>query len=126
MIYPYSGDLSHAQIFKNIANYHTPLSLIQGGAGKGELPLRYSLLESMNPEVVISAIKKSEEGESIIIRLFNPCVTEKELKIRFNDRYSKITDCGMAEDRDELLEENSNNLNYRMKPKKIVTLRLIN
>lgn len=53
----------------------------------------FSLFEEKNRDTVLSTVKKSEKGEGIIIRFFNPSNDEKTVLIKSNYllKYAKIT-----------------------------------
>ncbi len=126
MIYPYAGDWKNSALLKVSDDYIAPFHMVQSGIGKGNLPHKYSLINSINPVIQISAVKKAEKGNGLIIRLYNPSENEEDLHLKFNTHYKKIIDCGIAEDREELIEENTAEFKYKIKPKKILTFKLVN
>ena len=71
-LYPHSGNYVEAEVWNAAYDAKVPLKAIQGVAMKGELPSTASFV-SVSPEkkVMISAVKQSEDGKGITIRLYN-------------------------------------------------------
>jgi hypothetical protein len=82
------------------------------GRGKGDLPLENSLFEIDNKNIHITAVKRADDGNGIIVRMFNP--TEKTQKISLKGQKCKMDETVIG-DFDGIIET-----------KKIVTLRLKN
>lgn len=69
-ILPYSGTWEKALVWKQAMDFNTPLigSRIEG---KGKLPQEFSFLSVKPDELVVSAIKKAEADNSLLVRLYN-------------------------------------------------------
>ena len=80
------------------------------GRGKGKLPLENSLFEIDNRNIHITAVKRADDGNGIIVRMFNPTVKTQKIKI-------KAKKCKM----DETV---TGDFDGAVGAKKIVTLRL--
>ena len=63
-----------AQIFANV-------KCAVCGRGKGTLPLENSMFEIENKNVHVTAVKRADNGEGIIIRMYNPTDTEQRVDI---------------------------------------------
>ncbi len=99
------------------AEIFAPVKCAVCGRGKGELPMEKSLLSIDNNNVHVTAIKKAEDGNGIIVRYFNP--TQKTQKVTINAN-GKFYLCNMNEEIIEQVEAT-----YDAKAKKIVTLRIV-
>ncbi len=87
---PFSSAKNFQDVFNNTSKYYYPPVFVQCGTSKGTLPPENSFFE-VTPEIIqVSAIKPSEDGDSWIIRVFNPTMETIEMTLRLPD---KITTC---------------------------------
>ena len=93
-----------------------------------ELPIEHSFLRTESDDIRISAIKKCESRESIIVRLFNP--TDKRIKSQLipnfpRRKFKKAYQTNLDEEREnELTIESGGSINITLDKKKIVTIEL--
>ncbi len=113
----HEGNWQQAGTINVAAKYYTPVRAVMAGSGKGEFPHEQSLLEIDNPNIHISCIKKAEDSDDIIVRMFNP--TESEQVVEVEQEYKKVT---MAEG--PLCKKNSDVLS--LGKKKIITILMDN
>ncbi|MBC7958636.1 MAG: alpha-mannosidase [Vallitaleaceae bacterium] len=71
-IYPHAGDWSTGKVYVEAEKFNVPLKPIQTSKHKGSLPLEQGFITVKPEELVVTAIKKAEDRESYIVRLFNP------------------------------------------------------
>ena len=71
-IYPHTGDWQEAQVWKQAHQHNVPLRAVHTGAHEGSLPAKYSFVETSHPELIISAIKKAEDSDMLVVRFYNP------------------------------------------------------
>ena len=71
-VYPHTGDWKDAQVWKQAHQHNVPLRAVQTGAHEGSLPVKNSFVETSSPELIISAIKKAEDSNMLVVRFFNP------------------------------------------------------
>ncbi|MHB1000995.1 MAG: alpha-mannosidase [Armatimonadota bacterium] len=70
-VYPHAGNWQDAQVWKQAHQHNVPLMTVQTGAHNGDLPLQYSFLQTSNAEMVISAVKKAEDSDLLVVRFYN-------------------------------------------------------
>ena len=71
-LYPHVGDWEQGEIFHQVSEHNRPMNILQVAKNRGTWPRQRSFLH-LQPEVLqITAIKKAEEGEALIIRFYNP------------------------------------------------------
>lgn len=72
-IYPHVYDWDGGKVFKEAKKFNVPLTAMQTAAHKlGKIPSGTALYEIDNDTLVISALKKAEDRNSYILRVFNP------------------------------------------------------
>jgi len=76
-LYPHRGNWESGQVFEHTYRHFTPPRSVQCGSSSGELPLSLQLLKIEPEKLILSAFKKCEKRNSVILRLFNP--TEKTI-----------------------------------------------
>ncbi len=111
-------------LFKQAELFNTSLKAVSTGKHRGMLENKKGLLwsESDNDGLVISAVKKGENEDKLIIRLFNPLEQEVRGVLTFN---GKIQHAEINNLNEELKDESStkdNSILLKVPAKKIVTL----
>ncbi len=102
------------------AEYFAPVKCAVCGRGKGDLPLESSLVSIDNKNLHITAIKRADNGEGIIVRLYNPTEIEQKFEFKSDRKYSRIEICKM----DESFEGNTDS-KICVGAKKIMTYRIV-
>jgi alpha-mannosidase len=69
-LYPHAGDWRQAFTIRRGYEYNYKLEAAPVNAHAGTLPARYSFLAPKADNVVLTAVKKAEDGNSLILRLF--------------------------------------------------------
>lgn len=77
-IYPYKGTWDDAHVYQYANRFNLKLRLNQVGRSHGDLPSTMSFIKIEPEELVLSAIKKSDRSDGLIVRIFNP--TEKTVR----------------------------------------------
>lgn len=106
-----------SELCNKAAESYAPEVVVFCGRGKGDLPCEMSLLSVDNNKVHVSAIKPSEDGKGIVIRLFNPTDDVQAVNFTFGFEYKNLYFAGM----DEALKEKTDG-KLTVGAKKIVTL----
>ena len=102
-----------------------PLKTAQAGRGGGDLPRQAAFVEVKPVAIMISAMKKCEHRDSLVLRLFNPMDAAVEGKV---SSYWPVTEAwltNMNEERREQLAVAQNAVHIRFAPKKIITCELV-
>lgn len=70
-LYPHAGDWEEARVWMQAHQHNVPMKAVQTGAHDGDLPPRMSFVETSHPELVISAIKRAETSDMLVVRFYN-------------------------------------------------------
>ncbi len=70
-IIPHEGDWEAARVWKQAHAFCVPLAAIQTGAHSAGLPKTYSFMDTTHDELVVSAVKKAEDSEMVVVRFYN-------------------------------------------------------
>ena len=80
-LYPHAGNCHAAACWREGQRYNTPLRVVQAGRGRGDRGPASGLIHVENPHIAVSAVKKAEEGERLVVRLFNASDSEETTAI---------------------------------------------
>ncbi len=99
----------------------------RGKKSKPILPERYSLIQISPPSPVLcSAIKKAEERNSIIVRLFNPSPKSQTVKVTMGRTIKQVYKVRLDEKREEPIAKKFNSsFTLKIPAYKIVTLEIV-
>jgi mannosylglycerate hydrolase len=81
-IYAHSGTWDEANVHRVAEQLAVPVMPVQSGVYKGDLPPTQSFLEIKQPQLILSALKQSEDKTGFVVRIYNP--TSKMVKGEIN------------------------------------------
>lgn len=119
----HDGEWKEAQAYKHGQEYHHR-PLCTQAASKGNFPLEFSFLKISPNNLVLSALKKADDSDEVILRFFE---TKGEETLAEIELFRQIRRCMVADllEREEYeLKPDRNKLRLKVKPFEIVTLRL--
>ena len=130
-MYPHAGKWEDAEVWKNAHQHNVPVRVVQTEQHDGNLPGHLSFLRIEPANLVLSAIKKSERADSIIIRLYNTTdesedgftgVNHVEGKVSFPKEVREVNLVNLNEEFQRRLATLTNAVKFDVTPKQIVTL----
>jgi mannosylglycerate hydrolase len=89
------------------------------------LPELHGFIELDNDMVIVSAVKKHENKDALILRLYNPTEQVQEATVKINPLEGNVTEVFEADLLENTIPEksyNKNNIKLKFLPKKIITL----
>lgn len=69
---PYGGTWEEAGLYEEAMAFNVTLCACQFGRQKGQFPTVHSFLELSGDHLVLSSVKKAEERDSVVVRIYNP------------------------------------------------------
>jgi len=120
-IHPFTGDWRDAEIKVRSEEWHVPSLLVQG-VEDGSRVGGEGLVECLGSGVAVTAIKKHETRDSLIVRLYSLVDVPSEVTIRIARPIQRAWDCNVLEARVEELEPKGRDLALVVNPHKIVTV----
>lgn len=103
-VYPHRGNWEQAQVYEQAHRLNNSASVYQiMGDGNGNLPLEQSFLELSEKNIQISAMKKCEDRDNLILRLYNPTASTVCTKVRLTIpgvTIRKVYECSLNEERE--------------------------
>ena len=80
-IYPHAGSWKQAQTMHRGYELNTPLTAMQVMPHTGSLGSTHSFVSVVNPNVTLTAVKKAEEADALVFRMFEWAGTASEVKL---------------------------------------------
>jgi len=96
-IYPHKGDWQFGDVYKEALNFNNHISLVQTGKANGALPSELSFMNVTPDDLTFSALKKSEDGNDFVLRVYNPTEKDVEGKVEFYNPISKVEQVTLEE-----------------------------
>jgi len=121
-MYPHEGKWEDAEVWKTAHQHNVPVRVVQTGRHDGDLPGHLSFVRIEPANLVLSAIKKSERADSIIIRLYNTTDESVEGKVSFPREVKEVNLVNLNEEFQRRLAASADTVKFAVAPKQIVTL----
>ena len=123
---PHEGDWREAGLPRQAQTFNAPPTTVQTTAHRlGRLPTRGSLYALESESLVVSAMKKAEDRETYIVRVYNPTGAAANGTLRLASKIRAAWRVSLNEDRREPLPIGvDNSLSIAAGPSKIVTLEI--
>ena len=124
-IYFHAGGWEDADVNFEAEKYHVPVNYIQGSIHDGSLPLEKSYLKIDNSKVCVTAVKKAEDRDAVIIRLCNLSSRDELVRIILISFIKKAYLTDLKEDRiKELPVEDGKCVTVNIKTREIMTVEI--
>jgi alpha-mannosidase len=123
-IMPHSGDWHQGKVMLEADRFTNPLDAAQAGKGGGTLPKSLSFLKLDPDTIALSALKKCEHRNTMILRFFNPTSDSVNMVLSSHFPIEGAWMTNMNEERREKLNAEGCQLRLEVGHKKIITLEL--
>ena len=74
--------------------------------------------------MVLDALKKAQDGNGYILRVYEPEQSRGTVKITLNLPFSKVTECNLMEVDERDIETDGNSFSFEIKPFEVRTFRI--
>lgn len=122
---PHAGDFRTAGIIEKAYVLNRGLIARDIEKHDGDLPERFSMAESKTRGVFAETVKKSEDGNGIIIRAYEAFKETKTAEIFYGLPMKKAYICDLSENVVKEAETDNGIIRFDIKPFEIVTLKII-
>lgn len=122
---PHAGSFKQAGTIKLAYDLNNPMTAVKLGKQEGTLPESYSLVSVSDENVVVDTVKKAEDSDSTIVRMYESWNKRTNaLKLSFGFDVKSAVLCDLMENEIEKLEVTDNTVTLPVKPFEIVTIKL--
>lgn len=120
---PHCGDFREAGVIKEAYVFNQPLTALAVPAQKGTLSDNYSLCYCDEQNVVLETVKKAENGDDMIVRLYEAFDSRSNATVHVADGFNKAYLCDLMENELEELAFDNNTVSLPIKNFEILTLK---
>jgi len=124
-LYPHQGDWRDGDTVQKGYEFNVPLIALFTDSHSGELPLAYSFLKASPSNIILSAVKKSEDRQSLILRLYEAEGLPTQARIDIFRQPKKIFELDLMENRLRSLPVKSDALSLEFGKSEIKTIELV-
>jgi len=119
-LYPHGGDWRCGTV---AAAYelNVPLLARYREGGSGQLPADYSLVEVDQPGVIVEAVKMAEEGDDLIVRVYECYNSRGPVTMRFAAPIAEAYECNLLEEGRDPVDVDGRELRFEIGPYQIRT-----
>ena len=121
-VYPHGGRFTESRLFHHAYEFNNPLIAKECGDNEGSLPGEFSLLGARG--AIIDTVKKAEDSDDIIIRLYEPEGKRTKAKIDFGFDFKEAYFTDISENEEKKAEVISGTIETELSPFEIVTLKI--
>ncbi len=125
-IYPHKGNWDSGEVMQQADSFNVPIEIAQAGPYKGNFPKEFSFIELKGKGLMLSSIKKAEDSDNIIVRVYNPTKRKivGELKLFRNIAKAGLVNLNEEELNNSELKIYKNKISFEARTKKIITLKI--
>ena len=118
---PFTGDSLAAGVPAASRRFHTPIAVVQG-VEDGHTPGGGSLLEVTSGSVAVTAVKRHEVRDTLVIRMVNLATETTEATLAFARAPASVWRSNALEERGEPLDPAGPRLDVKLRAHEIFTL----
>jgi len=122
--YPHAGDAVEGGVIEEAYALNVPLSVTPVTPHDGTAPRTMSWLQLDTPNVVIEAVKQAEDGDDVIVRLYEAAGTSAAATLSLNFPVAAVSEADLMENVLEVLDVADGAVRLSFIPFEIKTLRL--
>ena len=123
-IYPHQGGWREAGTVKQAYQINNLLTCSWKENEGGTLAPEYSLVSSDQDNAVIEVVKKAEDSDAVIVRLYECYNRRTPVTLIFGKELTSVVECNMMEEGADPVEFTGNQATFEMKPYEIKTLKV--
>ena len=130
-IFPHKGEWDEGEVMHQAECLNVPIDIAQAGPHVGSLPKIFSFVELQGRGLMLSSLKKAEDSEDVVVRIYNPTKREihgnlKLFKEPFEVNLLNLNEENLSEENSKgvELQLNKNNISFEVKSKKIITIKI--
>ncbi|AIQ37166.1 glycoside hydrolase family 38 C-terminal domain-containing protein [Paenibacillus sp. FSL H7-0716] len=124
-LYPHAGDSVPAAVYRKGYELNIPLTLAQGDSGAEIRREPIQLIQIGHPAVMLESVKKAEDSDYLIFRLYETCGTRARTAISLGLDCLSIEECDLMERPIRLLQEHSAEVELEFTPFEIKSIRVL-
>jgi len=122
-VQPHDGDWRQAEMYKQAQEFQRLPIAIQAD-GNGDLPSESSFLKLSPNNLILSALKKAEDSDEVILRFFETKGEVTQAEVELFRAIKRLTLVDLLEREERELPFERNRFGFEVKPFELITLKL--
>ena len=123
-LYPHEETWEEGKTWQAAHGFNAPLNIVEVPLHSGRLPLEFSLVSLEPEELIITAVKKAESEDALVIRLYNISAKQITGKLLTFQQPQKAMVTNLLEEPLEEIPISDKSLAFSVKGHQIVSLKL--
>lgn len=123
-IYPHRQDWREAGTVQQAYRLNNPLTAAWKENGGGVLDTEYSFVSSNQENAVIEVVKKAEDSDEVIVRLYECYNRRTPVTLTFGKELASAAECNMLEEEERSVGFEGNTVSFMMRPYEIKTIKV--
>jgi len=120
--FPHIGDYVEAELVKEAYEFNVPMNINKIDVHVGVNENEKSYITACSDHVIIDTVKKAEDSDNIIVRLYECHETSFDADVKFGFDIKKAYICNMMEEPEIELKVKNNSVTIETSPFKVITL----
>ncbi len=121
---PHKGNFSEGRVIDQAYDLNMPLQAVKSSSCTGKLDNICSFFSVDRENVIIETIKKAEDNNSVILRLYEAYSRTKKVKLKSFLKIRKAFECNLIEKNDIKLKHSDHEIAFLIKPYEIKTFKI--
>lgn len=123
-LYPHADDYKQAGTIKQAYELNNPMTAFKIKKQTGKLSDEYSFIAPEDENVVIETVKKAENGDGIIVRMYESFNKRTNTVLKTGFDFKSVTLCDMMENDLKVVRAKNGSIPLTLKPFEIVTIKI--
>ena len=123
-LYPHKNGWQDGGTVRKAFELNVPLVAFAAEAQNGSLPAEQSFVQVDRANVIIDALKPAQNGDGIILRVYEAEQRRGEVTLKTALPFSRVTECNLMEEDEAEIPAGSGAFSFRIKPFEVKTFRL--
>lgn len=123
-LYPHAGDFIQASVYRKGYELNTPMIMVEAHEADTAQHVPIQLIQIDHPYVMVESVKKAEDSDHLIVRLYETAGTMAKGMISFGLDCLLIEEADLMERPIHALQNNASQAELRFTPFEIKTLRV--
>lgn len=123
-LFPHAGSWKTAGTVSMAYALNCPMYTKIEDAHAGHLPVEFSLLKLDRENVVVEVVKKAEDSESFVVRLYECCNRRSTVRLTFFKELAEVKECDLMENDLNGVQISRDSFSFEIMPYEIKTFKL--
>ncbi len=123
-VYPHTGNYEKGRVFQRGLEFNEPLIVMRGRPHQGVLEKQHSFINISPQTVILNALKKAEDDEDLVVRIFETAGREDDVHLSFDRLVKSVQEINLIEDKIVDLNYDKNNFNFKIYPYEIRSFKI--